>query len=147
MPVKAAQSNISRLQGAITAYANGIQLNLDKSDEVELLDAFRSIVPRSSYLTDYLEGSVPHFENLIRSDMCEPMYRTMNAVRDEIAADRETLKAVKKELHDAQEKVKAAQREVACAARQVQDMAKQAGGMIDSIRAIERTAQQLNKVG
>ncbi len=85
---------------------------MDKATESAMLQAFNSIVPRGTYLADYLDGSAEAFESAIRSDIVMPFSSSIRETRRELDESAKALAAIKKQIKAEEEKLRAIRRDV-----------------------------------
>jgi flagellin-like hook-associated protein FlgL len=108
---------------------------LDKAAERELLAAFVSLVPRNTYLADYLQGAVEDFEGLMRVDICVPRAdRTRQMLADAREAA-EQLKQRQAELRAVESKIAGAN---ATLARCKADVQKAVDDARDAVATMQR---------
>ena len=113
---------------------------MDKATESAMLQAFNSIVPRGTYLADYLDGSAEAFESAIRSDIVMPFSSSIRETRRELDESAKALAAIKKQIKAEEEKLRAIRRDVDYAKRQAAELSESVKTIDDAMSAIRRVA-------
>lgn len=116
---------------------------MDKAAESAMLQAFNSIVPRGTYLADFLEGAAECFESAMLSDMVMPIASNVRAVRQELAETQKELAALKQKVKDEEEKLRKTRREADYAKRQVIEMGDHLRSIDDNMIALRRSIREL----
>ncbi|MCR9292044.1 MAG: hypothetical protein NXI32_04945 [bacterium] len=120
-----ATASLSPLE-TIQAISSRKAHELTKSDEIMMLRAFMELVPKHTYLADYLDRADETFESDIRSDIMYPRWDHIEAKRREMEEATQRYRDEMVRVREAQAKLKQAQQELA-------DMQRQAASIINGI--------------
>ena len=116
---------------------------MDKAAESAMLQAFNSLVPRGTYLADYLDGAAEAFESAIRSDIVMPFASSIRETRRELDESAKALAAIKFQIKAEEEKLRAVRRDVDYAKRQAAELSESVKEIDDAVSAIRRVAREV----
>ena len=107
-----------------------------KDVEIELLQFIVDVVPRQTYLGDFLDGAVDEFTRLIRTDMAMPRVDTIRHLEAE-------QRAIEKELGELRAKKAQAEKELRDLAAQKQGFLRMFGSISEDATRLASVARQI----
>jgi len=120
-----------------------VAANMTKADEAQLLADFIGSLPANCYLSDFMQGCLPHFVHQMRSDMVFPLTEHVSEIQRQVREEAETLKVMRAKVAEQQAKLDEVMRAMEYGHRQLKEMDALAGRIKDAAGGIEYTVSKL----